>query len=46
MPESYTDAPLLSERFDLACLMASAHHRTQLRKGTAVPYVSHLLAVA
>jgi (p)ppGpp synthase/HD superfamily hydrolase len=46
MPESYTDAPLLSERFDLACLMASAHHRTQLRKGTTVPYVSHLLAVA
>jgi (p)ppGpp synthase/HD superfamily hydrolase len=26
--------------------MASAHHRTQLRKGTEVPYLSHLLAVA
>jgi (p)ppGpp synthase/HD superfamily hydrolase len=46
MPESFTDAPLLSERFDHAFLMASAHHRAQLRKGTDVPYVSHLLAVA
>jgi hypothetical protein len=46
MTESHTPAPLLSERFDLAYLMAAAHHRAQLRKGTAVPYVSHLLAVA
>jgi GTP pyrophosphokinase len=46
MSESHASVPLLSERFDLAYLMASSHHRTQLRKGTAVPYLSHLLAVA
>jgi (p)ppGpp synthase/HD superfamily hydrolase len=46
MTESHTSVPLLSERFDLAYLMAASHHRTQLRSGTAVPYVSHLLAVA
>lgn len=46
MPESYTDEPLLSERFDDALRYASAHHRRQLRKATDVPYVAHLLAVA
>ncbi|HEX2102189.1 MAG TPA: HD domain-containing protein [Solirubrobacteraceae bacterium] len=46
MTESHASAPVLSERFDLAYLMASSHHRTQLRRGTEVPYVSHLLAVA
>ena len=46
MTESHPSVPVLTERFDLAYLMASAHHRTQVRKGTAVPYVSHLLAVA
>lgn len=46
MPEAYTDTPLLGERFDAAFAMASAHHRRQLRKGTEVPYLSHLLAVA
>lgn len=46
MPESYTDAPLLSERFDAALHYASEHHRRQLRKGSEVPYVAHLLAVA
>jgi (p)ppGpp synthase/HD superfamily hydrolase len=37
---------MLTERFDLACLMASSHHREQVRKGTEIPYLSHLLAVA
>src|SRR3954463_5348677 len=46
MPETYTDQPILTERFDRALLLATAHHRRQLRKGTAVPYVSHLLGVA
>jgi hypothetical protein len=46
MPESMTDTPMLTERFDLAYLMAAAHHRRQLRKQTEIPYVSHLLAVA
>lgn len=38
--------PLLTERFDHALAYASAVHRTQLRKGTQTPYISHLLAVA
>jgi (p)ppGpp synthase/HD superfamily hydrolase len=36
----------LSNRFDDAVQFALAKHRTQLRKGTTIPYVSHLLAVA
>ncbi len=36
---------MLTSRFDDAFLLASAHHRRQLRKGTSLPYVSHLLAV-
>ena len=31
----------LSERFDDALLFAARHHRTQLRKGSQVPYMSH-----
>lgn len=46
MPESYTDSPFLTGRFDDALAYAVAHHATQLRKGTPVPYVAHLLAVA
>ena len=46
MPETYTDAPLLGDDFDRALLLAMSHHRRQLRKGTATPYVSHLLAVS
>jgi (p)ppGpp synthase/HD superfamily hydrolase len=46
MPEAFTDEPLLTKRFDEAVLLASEHHRRQLRKGTAVPYMAHLLAVA
>ena len=46
MPESYTQTPLLTQRFDDALLLATEHHRDQLRKGTDIPYVSHLLAVA
>jgi (p)ppGpp synthase/HD superfamily hydrolase len=36
----------LGPRFDRALLYAAAAHRTQTRKGTAVPYLSHLLGVA
>jgi GTP pyrophosphokinase len=36
----------LGERFDRAMLLASELHREQWRKGTDVPYISHLLAVA
>jgi GTP pyrophosphokinase len=45
MPETYTEHPLLTERFDRALVLASEHHRNQLRKGTTVPYISHLLGV-
>lgn len=45
MPESDTTTPILTDRFDAALTLASDHHRRQLRKGTAIPYVAHLLAV-
>ena len=37
---------MLTNRFDEALAYASRIHRDQRRKGTAIPYVSHLLAVA
>jgi (p)ppGpp synthase/HD superfamily hydrolase len=36
---------LLTDRFDQALVFASRTHRGQCRKGTNVPYISHLLAV-
>jgi (p)ppGpp synthase/HD superfamily hydrolase len=38
-------APLLSPRFTEALVWAATLHATQTRKGTSVPYVSHVLAV-
>jgi (p)ppGpp synthase/HD superfamily hydrolase len=38
--------PFLTPRFDLAFLFASGLHHTQCRKGTNVPYISHLMAVS
>ncbi|HPA51190.1 MAG TPA: HD domain-containing protein [Thermoanaerobaculia bacterium] len=38
--------PILSSRFDEALAFAVELHREQPRKGTGVPYVSHLLSVA
>jgi (p)ppGpp synthase/HD superfamily hydrolase len=46
MPESFTDRPLLTARFDAALHAATRHHARQLRKGTPVPYAAHLLAAA
>ena len=46
MPESFTDSPLLTARFDAALHHATRHHARQLRKGTPVPYAAHLLAAA
>jgi GTP pyrophosphokinase len=46
VPESFTDTPLLTSRFDAALHYATRHHARQLRKGTPVPYAAHLLAVA
>lgn len=37
---------MLTERFDDALAYASRIHRDQRRKGTAIPYVSHLLGTA
>lgn len=36
---------MLTERFERALLFAAHLHRNQRRKGSGVPYVSHLLAV-
>jgi (p)ppGpp synthase/HD superfamily hydrolase len=40
------DPPRLTQRFDEALAYAAEAHRTQTRKATAIPYISHLLAVA
>jgi (p)ppGpp synthase/HD superfamily hydrolase len=40
------DGPLLSSRFEEALVFACQLHARQRRKGTAIPYVSHLLGVA
>lgn len=37
---------MLGERFDLALVYASQIHRKQVRKGSGIPYISHLLGVA
>ncbi len=36
----------LSSRFERALSLANQLHRTQVRKGTTIPYMAHLLAVA
>jgi (p)ppGpp synthase/HD superfamily hydrolase len=36
----------LTHRFDLALHFASGLHRNQFRKGTSVPYISHLMSVS
>lgn len=36
---------MLTNRFDTALAYASQAHQEQIRKGTSVPYVAHLLAV-
>ena len=46
MPESFTDTPLLTKRFDAALHYATRHHARQLRTGTQVPYAAHVLAAA
>ncbi len=37
---------MLTQRFDVALLLAVKLHRKQTRKGTQIPYLGHLLAVA
>jgi GTP pyrophosphokinase len=41
-----TDVNLLTMRFSDALQAAAALHGQQVRKGTAIPYVAHLMAVA
>ncbi|HZW04067.1 MAG TPA: HD domain-containing protein [Anaerolineaceae bacterium] len=41
-----TSEPYLTKRFSEAFEYAFHLHRTQVRKGTAVPYIAHLMAVA
>jgi hypothetical protein len=36
----------LTSRFERALTLAHRLHRTQLRKGTGIPYISHLMAVS
>lgn len=36
---------LLTERFEEALVLAAQFHARQVRKGTTIPYISHLLAV-
>jgi uncharacterized protein YuzE len=36
---------VLSERFDAALVLASSLHRDDVRKGTSIPYIAHLLGV-
>jgi hypothetical protein len=40
------DATALTERFDRAMLYATHVHGGQMRTGTSIPHVAHLLAVA
>jgi (p)ppGpp synthase/HD superfamily hydrolase len=44
--KSAESAPFLTNRFDTALAYASCIHRMQERKGSGIPYISHLLAVA
>lgn len=41
-----TEKPKLSTRFEQALVYATQLHANQLRKGSDIPYVSHLLSVA
>jgi (p)ppGpp synthase/HD superfamily hydrolase len=40
------NATVLTDRFDRALLYATHVHGGQVRKGTPIPYIAHLLAVA
>jgi len=37
--------PVLGERFEQALVFAAQTHRTQVRKGSGIPYIGHLLGV-
>ncbi|MFW5665144.1 MAG: HD domain-containing protein [Coleofasciculus sp.] len=43
---TYTETQKLSHRFELALVYATQLHANQIRKGSGIPYISHLLSVA
>lgn len=43
---SENETPLLTPRFEQALVLASQLHAHQIRKGSRVPYLSHLMSVA
>lgn len=43
---TFTETPQLSTRFEAALVYATRLHANQVRKGSGVPYISHLLSVA
>lgn len=45
-PDKETDTPRLGPRFAEAFAFAEELHRKQIRKGSDIPYVSHLISVA
>ncbi len=45
MPES-TTSPVLTSRFQRAFTLAGQIHATQVRKGTTLPYLAHLMSVS
>src|SRR5258708_35506392 len=45
MPDNAAQTPLLTERFQRAFALAGELHGTQVRKGTTVPYLAHLMSV-
>lgn len=46
MADTRTSQPLLTSRFMDAFAMAAGIHAAQLRKGTSIPYLAHLMSVA
>ena len=46
MGEPQTDTPILGPRYADAFLLAAEVHAHQLRKGSQVPYLAHLMAVS
>src|SRR5215475_4004969 len=41
-----SDVSVLTDRFDRALVYATHVHGGQVRKGTSIPYIAHLLAVS
>lgn len=46
MPEATASTPMLTSRFHSAFALASEVHAAQVRKGTQIPYLAHLMSVA